>query len=82
MIIAKRYVDTFKPGDTIPDGHYNGHTIKQLLDAKLITVTKEKPALKLDGLKVAELRTLADGIGLVHKGLKKAELIKALEAAQ
>jgi hypothetical protein len=35
----------------------------------------------LDAMKVADLRQLADELGVDHAGLKKAELVAALEAA-
>jgi hypothetical protein len=35
----------------------------------------------LDAMKVADLRQLADELGVDHAGLKKAELVEALEAA-
>lgn len=39
------------------------------------------PDADLEAMKVAELRSLADDLGVDHAGLKKADLVAALDAA-
>lgn len=43
--------------------------------------TKDGSAGAIDGMSIADLRQVADELGIDHSGLKKADLVAALEAA-
>jgi hypothetical protein len=81
MIISKRFLDNFKPGDVIPDGYYPPESIAhKLKHGRIVIVADEvtKKVVDYDNLTISELRAMVKAQGLKVSIRSKKAMIEAL----
>lgn len=84
MIISKRFIDFFRPGDVVPDGTYDADTLDKLLAKGQFVEAGEDgavPVVPLEDMTDQELKDLAKAREIKgYWSMKRQTLIETLKA--